>query len=488
MQSIKQLRTKLNRKCEELEKLKNLYIKQEFKISKLEKQLSKTVPLSAETNHSLFCDEHKKLLSKNVPTDFLVSRMLFLEEDKKELHKDFFSNEWLKENGYVIHDNAWSNRVKNIKELLKLPDEEIKSELKSLLSDKEVVEPTASEKFKKGQKLAEDVTTKLKELQPNYIGNILEDYQSWISSYLTKGGDVKDSAANFKKEVVEPSTTSCSKLSCIGGKCCCNMTTQEAVLYLLKLTSKEKKEVVEPSTTSEKPAFVDVASEAVDIILEGFGYIDRKLVGGIRFQSIDAVTDEFTIKFVAKKEIVDAPAFRFTPDVKFKVPKGMEQLIKTSKGVSQFLSGLMYTFPDGLLGGIVHDEELWNPLNMPEVSIYEAIPELVPDGMKWDVEKGELVKKTCSNQMCQGYVCACDDEAIAHNFVESMNDPEQFEVNLSKMAHKTKDEPILALVAKYGFSYEVTEYVLSAFGEHETKVVLTICSNHNINPMSLKKS
>jgi len=57
-----------------------------------------------------------------------------------------------------------------------------------------------------------------------------------------------------------------------------------------------------------------------------------------------------------------------------------------------------------------------------EVSIYEAIPELVPKGMVYDKESDSLVKKVCANQMCAGEFCDCDD---SHSFAEDATEDKE---------------------------------------------------------------
>ncbi len=65
-------------------------------------------------------------------------------------------------------------------------------------------------------------------------------------------------------------------------------------------------------------------------------------------------------------------------------------------------------------------------IRIKKVSIYEAIPELVPDGMVYYKESDSLVQKTCDNPMCSGEDCMCGDVPLvsADDFV---NDPEAFE-------------------------------------------------------------
>jgi len=148
---------------------------------------------------------------------------------------------------------------------------------------------------------------------------------------------------------------------------------------LMKRYTEEEKEVVEPSTTSEKP-------------------------------------------------IVDAPtnfSSRFMPNVKFSILSTKNRNLFLSLGFPMMCNYIRTAFNGDIVDMCDYEGTFDKWADSTEVSIYEAIPELVPDGMVYDKEKGELVQKTCSNQMCQGEFCCCDDEDMIESYV-------------AKMAHRAK--------------------------------------------------
>jgi len=103
----------------------------------------------------------------------------------------------------------------------------------------------------------------------------------------------------------------------------------------------------------------------------------------------------------SEKVIVDSAtssSSRFKPNVKFAIPTDADinKLVKIlGKNVLWF--GFWYTSVKGdslhkVDGGRVFDFNAFEKLQIPEVSIYEAIPELVPKEMRYDKETDSLVQ------------------------------------------------------------------------------------------------
>lgn len=113
--------------------------------------------------------------------------------------------------------------------------------------------------------------------------------------------------------------------------------------------------------------------------------------------------------------VVEAPtnfSSRFMPNVKFKVDGHSEKLAEIG----------IYTSGKGYIE-IRHDGEMSMIVSSGAkiVSIYEAIPELVPDGMVYDKKSDSLI-----------------EEAFSTMFNRS-EDKEAFEAMLSKMGHRKDD-------------------------------------------------
>jgi len=111
-----------------------------------------------------------------------------------------------------------------------------------------------------------------------------------------------------------------------------------------------------------------------------------------------------------KKEVVDAPATfssRFMPNVKFKIIGNTVAF--SSLGIPMTCNYIRTSFNGSIVDmcnyqGRFDDE--WKDIK--EVSIYEAIPELVPKGMIYNKKNDSLIKKVCVNPLCQGEFCDCD--------------------------------------------------------------------------------
>ena len=140
---------------------------------------------------------------------------------------------------------------------------------------------------------------------------------------------------------------------------------------------------------------------------------------------------------------------RFMPNVKFRYDVVADKLFSELPNVFMFGGEAYYgysTDSNGKLFDGYEDEVLYNNALFKEVSIFEAIPELVPGGMIYDPVTDKLVKKVCVNQMHQGEFCDCDD---SHSFTEHKSVEKQSDI-----------EFILTHMSKYRFTYEQCEFVL----------------------------
>ncbi len=85
---------------------------------------------------------------------------------------------------------------------------------------------------------------------------------------------------------------------------------------------------------------------------------------------------------------------RFMPNVKFIVPnhaKYPDNITTILQGYESFFCYGYETNKQGRLSNAHENLELFTNIKKKEVSIYEAIPELVPKRMRWNSEKNELV-------------------------------------------------------------------------------------------------
>lgn len=84
---------------------------------------------------------------------------------------------------------------------------------------------------------------------------------------------------------------------------------------------------------------------------------------------------------------------RFMPNVKFKI-SGHRQELEDALLPMMMFADFGKTNSDGSFTGSTSAPELFKLWGQKEVSIYEAIPELVPEGMVYDKESDSLVKKS----------------------------------------------------------------------------------------------
>lgn len=108
------------------------------------------------------------------------------------------------------------------------------------------------------------------------------------------------------------------------------------------------------------------------------------------------ITAEKVIGAALKKMIENNVAFSsmFVPNVKFSLDGSEENLISVLP-YAQLKAGCKYfkiTSSFEIIGA--YQEIVFRNWNEKEVSIYEAIPELVPNGMVYDKESDSLVKKS----------------------------------------------------------------------------------------------
>lgn len=83
---------------------------------------------------------------------------------------------------------------------------------------------------------------------------------------------------------------------------------------------------------------------------------------------------------------------RFMPNVKFKVPKELEGMaIRHENGSIKILLKQCAIDKNYVLLSAIIDDVFYVSLDVKEVSIYEAISELIPDGMRYNKELDKLV-------------------------------------------------------------------------------------------------
>jgi len=123
------------------------------------------------------------------------------------------------------------------------------------------------------------------------------------------------------------------------------------------------------------------------------------------------VSNARIVDLVKEKGVVEAPtnfSSRFMPSVKFCVMGEKRKLMENAL-IGTFNFNYLRTNSEGVLwDGCDYQGNFDEWINQKEVSLYEAIPELVPKGMVYDKESDSLIQKTCDNQMCAGEVCACE--------------------------------------------------------------------------------
>jgi len=173
---------------------------------------------------------------------------------------------------------------------------------------------------------------------------------------------------------------------------------------------------------------------------------------------------------------------RFMPNVKFKV-SDIQAISKPLWHLPYFVAANIVAFPYFITsekGSTIFciDEQIYNDSTCDEFSVFEVVPQLVPDGMVYDKKSDSLVLQELYQSRD---VCA---DHFQHALEKEVVEPS----TTSDLIPTAFKEAILLLVAEYGFSFDVVFYIVCEFGADEVEDILTVCSNHNINPMSLKKS
>lgn len=219
----------------------------------------------------------------------------------------------------------------------------------------------------------------------------------------------------------------------------------------------------------------------------------------------DEATEAFNTKklfFASKKKkgVVEPStnfSSRFMPNVKFHIMGKFSSLVKDIVPENHW----NYLATDGY-GDIVfrcdYQHTYDHKWKQKEVSAYEAIPELVPKGMYYDKKSDSLIKKTCSNQMCQGEFCGCDEESgsLKHHI-----DPEK-----EKLAREMCEEDCLCrhprtkfmeerrkVLFKFaeslnhatGFTFEECLDVIKDYGGQNARAVLDLMAS-GIDPSAFK--
>lgn len=112
----------------------------------------------------------------------------------------------------------------------------------------------------------------------------------------------------------------------------------------------------------------------------------------------DYIENNITPTFKHRREKEKDYTDRFMPNVKFEVPDNLRgrllQYNKPNGAEKTVLIGKMYTNDKGKVCRSMHSF-IWDSLPMEEVSIYEAIPELIPEHMAFDKESNSLKPEMC---------------------------------------------------------------------------------------------
>lgn len=210
-----------------------------------------------------------------------------------------------------------------------------------------------------------------------------------------------------------------------------------------------------------------LANEAIDSKIEEFVKLHSKLME-FKAKEMNENENLFEEKLPEKRnESFDG---RFMPNVKFSSIQALRNKLPLTE--SQRSMNFLSTNRHGDISSGCFDVHIFNGWVEKEVSIYEAYPKLVPDGMVYDPVADKIVKKVCVNQIHQGEFCDCND---SHSFAS--------EVGLTE---KQSDlEFILTHMPKYRFTYDQCELVLNTFGRDGFIEALNICQSLNISPDSL---
>ena len=202
---------------------------------------------------------------------------------------------------------------------------------------------------------------------------------------------------------------------------------------------------------------------------------------------------------------------RFMPNVKFNFENEEGKIYKHIKDVLTSIDSSLfsckayfYTDEDGNLFNI--DSFDYKKLMIKEVSIYEAIPELVPDDVAFKVTEVVSVCASCAKRIgCSSlrelgnypYISSCDDyeEKKKSGFTLSISEKDSkafadaldksFKDNMDKLVGAIgesfrKQYPISSLAKKvarsYPFNCSEVQWVIDTFGEERVRNILDMLS------------
>lgn len=161
---------------------------------------------------------------------------------------------------------------------------------------------------------------------------------------------------------------------------------------------------------------------------------------------------------------------RFMPNVKFLLPKSAEfgfwinfLAITKLHSIDNYIGFCTNAFGDSIYNGFEHIELFNNYKSVhKEVSIFEAIPELIPDGMRYNKELDKLVPdvikdfKPKKQSVCDWAKENYKINVVAFDDVEINKDeyPSKIKVESEKIVDITlEDKEILTALRQYGKSY-----------------------------------
>jgi hypothetical protein len=178
----------------------------------------------------------------------------------------------------------------------------------------------------------------------------------------------------------------------------------------------------------------------------------------------------------------------------FKSPKSVDEKSDSSKSWVNPQLGRIFSDARSFYKSM----EEWANVNIAPSTLI-----LVPRGSGKDGDSFIKKEKTCSNQMCQGEWCDCDNSEstnapvdfshlkinVTYPNEQIKNDPEKYESFFAKLSMRTKPKKseIDLLAEKFLFTLLQVEYIVKEFGMDEAENVLQFCQSYNINPLSLKK-
>lgn len=156
---------------------------------------------------------------------------------------------------------------------------------------------------------------------------------------------------------------------------------------------------------------------------------------------------------------------RFMPNVKFKISDdGDVAILKSILGNTYWWNKFWRTHDDGrrcfsIQGDRELDYTAYKNINLPEVSIYEAIPELVPEGMRYNKEFKKLVPDVLNIEK----VLETHDK-IQHDIIKEYYDGINLENDIGRTSTSFENKYDRKIIGKDGGECIVDVYdVLKAF-------------------------